>query len=318
MRVEFLKKLVGSIGGSIATEAAVLAKISYAEWQQALAARERARFEGGPFPHEGFDLEGVFSQEPLFDVFAALAVRLDALKPTSVWVDLTELYDAYEFDPSATFHENLERSAEPFEADGGKIIILTEGTTDQRIISAAMRAFYPEFADAYQFIDFEAFRIEGGASPLARMVKSFASVRMQSRMLAIFDNDAAGAEALMSLRKITLPPNLRAMCLPDLAMARSYPTEGPEGLRLMDVNGRACSIEMFLGRSSLATKGGKFRPVRWSQWNKAAGRYQGELDDKFDVMKRFLSDLNQTPRKLRCRYPDMCDLLGSIFGAFKS
>lgn len=46
---------------------------------------------------------------------------------------------------------------------------------------------------------------------------------------AIFDNDAAGHEALASLKSIALPSNIRAITLPDLEFARDYPTIGPHG-----------------------------------------------------------------------------------------
>src|SRR4051812_34199834 len=95
-----------------------------------------------------------------------------------------------------------DEQAEFADFPAGKIIVLTEGKADTRIIAAALRAFYPEFADAYTFIDFDEFRIEGGASLLARMVKILSGARVQNRMLALFDNDAAGVEAVQTLRHV--------------------------------------------------------------------------------------------------------------------
>lgn len=41
------------------------------------------------------------------------------------------------------------------------------------------------------------------------------------------------------------------MHLPDLEMCRHYPTIGPGGSSIDNINGRACSIEMFLGKAIL-------------------------------------------------------------------
>lgn len=239
---------------------------------------------------------------------------------TAVWVDLTNEWHRQGFDPEKSLSENLASDLPELDAvlhEQSPIIILTEGRTDQRVISAAMKAFYPEYAEAYQFMEFDAFKVEGGASPLTKMVKAFAGIKIRSRMLAIFDNDAAGADALMSLNSIKLPRNLRTMCLPDLAFARSYPTQGPGGLRRMDVNGSACAIEMYLGRDSLTDETGKLRPIRWTQHNERVQRYQGEVIGKASVTDKFLRSLDADPKTLRRKYPEMVTLLKAIFDAFK-
>lgn len=304
---------------ALETERSYFETVTYEEWQRALKAGPVAAFEGGDGAWH-VDVCSIFRSDPLWDEFAELALRLDALRPTVAWLDLTNAYFERAFDPALSLRENLDAEEVPRDpalGDFDPIIILTEGKTDQRIISAAMTAMYPEFAAGYQFMDL-AFRIEGGASPLARMVKSFAGVRTQSRMLAIFDNDAAGAEALLGLKMIRLPSNLRTISLPDIELARRYPTIGPEGVRRMDVNGAACAIELFLGRRSLIDEQGQLRPVRWSQWNKGADRYQGELEGKDAVQITFLASLDASPAILRRRFPEMCALLQTIFDAFKN
>ncbi|CAH0356377.1 hypothetical protein SPH9361_04042 [Sphingobium sp. CECT 9361] len=254
------------------------------------------------------------------DPFACLAIQIDALQPQAVWMDLTDLYEG-EFDASVSLTTNLaKRYSDDREEDGpiGKILILTEGKSDSKLLAAALAALYPEFCDIYDFVDFEGFKIEGGASPLARMVKAFAGVKQQIRILAVFDNDAAGHEAMMSLSRVQFPRNIRLMTLPDIPFARRYPTIGPEGLRPMDVNGSACSIELFLGKEALVIADRALSPVRWSQWNARAERYQGELDRKDAVATKFLELLQSgdSPRRLRKRFPEMHQLLQSIFRAF--
>jgi hypothetical protein len=161
------------------------------------------------------------------------------------------------------------------------------------------------------------FKVEGGASPLARLLRGIAGAGLTDRFIAIFDNDAAGHEALASLKSIGLPPNIRAITLPDLEFARDYPTIGPTGKVNADINGSAVSIESFLGRDALICNG-ELRPVRWSQWNSKAERYQGEIEGKSKVNARYLVAIKEikNPEVLRRKFADMDTLLCTIFGVF--
>jgi hypothetical protein len=85
----------------------------------------------------------------------------------------------------------------------------------------------------------------------------------------------------------------------------------------MDVNGRACAVELFFGRRCLTSDGGKLRPIRWSQWNRVVERYQGELVEKSYAQDAFLASLTGSPAALRRRFPEMDQLLSAVFSAFK-
>ncbi|SMQ85900.1 hypothetical protein SAMN06295905_3195 [Devosia lucknowensis] len=256
--------------------------------------------------------------EPI-DPMAALALHIDIFHPTSIWTDLTELDIGASFDKSLPLDVNLSSDfdhsdyVEPIV----RVLILTEGKTDTRILSAALQQFYPEFRDVYQFMDFEGFKVEGSASALTRMVKSFAGARFREHTIALFDNDVAGHIEKAHLDSIELPANIKAMTMPDLDFARSYPTLGPEGSRTMDVNRSACAIEMFLGEA-LQQPGGEFVPVRWTAWKREMGLYQGEVDAKDLVTSRFLDAVaaEPNPQELRRRFPEMDKLLNAIFEAF--
>lgn len=255
------------------------------------------------------------------DMFADLALTIDVYKPEAVWTDFTSTYD--EFDPNLSLHANL--SLQPHDSDldfiktTGNVLILTEGTSDTKILSSAIRAIYPEYADMYEFVDFDEFKVEGGASMVTKMVKTFAGVRMTQRIIALFDNDVAGLEQIGILdRSVCLPPSFRVMALPDVPVGNDYPTIGPEGLRAMNVNGSACSIELFLGLEALKDDRGQLRPIRWKSWNKSAKLYQGALEDKGDATKSFLAAMKAggDPHALRARFSEMDGLLNSIFRAF--
>lgn len=291
--------------------------ISYEGWLEMVRERHiegpASRSAGRHQPWQAINLLRSIS-----DPIVSLHLLLDALGGP-VWLDCATLFD-FELNSSLTPHELLRRETErEGEWSGGRIIVLTEGRSDTRIISAALRALHPGLADAYQFLDFDEFRIEGGASPLARMVKVLSGARMGNRMLALFDNDAAGVEAMRSVSRLRLPRTVRLMALPDIASARRYPTIGPGGRSRMDVNGAAASIELYLGRGALTDTDGALLPVRWTEWRPQVGRYQGAVEGKDRVVAAFLSELSAEPRPgaLRRRFPDMDRLLRAIFAAFE-
>ncbi|MDX0124499.1 hypothetical protein GOD78_18045 [Sinorhizobium medicae] len=283
--------------------------LTYEEWEawQTKQAQLGTFFKWGGMQHFNFT-----------DRFAEFALHLDVHKPQGIWTEYPEY-----FDPELPLHTNLQRDpVSEYDLDiieaTGTALILTEGHSDTKILSAAIKAMYPEFADMYQFVDFEEFKIEGGASPLTKMVRAFAGVRMSQRIIALFDNDAAGMEQKAVLERMKLPASIRAMVLPNSSIGRRYPTIGPEGLRTMNINGAACSIELFLGKAALTDENGNLRPVRWSSWNKASARYQGELENKNAATTEFLKAMKSgaTPAQLRKKFKEMDDLLKAIFSAF--
>lgn len=253
------------------------------------------------------------------DVLVQLSVLADALPREQVWMDCSFLYDVEEEDGRTPHELAAEEQVQFAGFPSGKIIVLTEGKSDTRIITAGLRALYPEFAHAYQFIDFEEFRIEGGASVLARMVKVLAGARMDNRLLAIFDNDAAGHEAMRSLSGVRLPPTVRLIALPDTRLASRYPCLGPAGLTRMNVNGTGAAIELYLGRKALSGPDGRLRPVRWREWKPGLERYQGSVTGKDGVIQSFEEQLagGGSPAALRRTFPELDLLLRSIFSAFE-
>jgi len=83
-----------------------------------------------------------------------------------------------------------------------------------------------------------------------------------------------------------LPPNIVVTHLPHLELARHYPTRGPQGDHVMDVNGLAVSIELFLGTDVLSNSAG-LRPVEWGGYVSGVSAYQGAITDKSAVHDEF-------------------------------
>jgi hypothetical protein len=303
--------------GEVARGVDLLESLTFEEWRRLVRAQVMASpgrvLEGRHQPWHFMSL-----LEAPNDVFVQLALLADALPSSPVWMECNFIYEHGD-DPRTPQQVAREEQAEFADFPEGKIIVLTEGKSDSRIITSALQTLYPELADAYQFLDFEEFRIEGGASLLARMIKTLAGARVRNRMLALFDNDAAGVEALKTVNGVRFPRNVKLMTLPDTKFAQNYPTIGPNGLARMDVNGAGASIELYLGRSSLTGPNGKLRPIRWSHWNGNVSRYQGVIEDKEAVGAAFEKSLanGKSAPALRRAFPEMDLLLQMIFQAFE-
>lgn len=198
-----------------------------------------------------------------------------------------------------------------------KTVILTEGSTDASVISDAMKLLYPHMVKFYSFIDFSTYGVQGSTNYLTHYLKAFIAARIRNRIIALYDNDSAGLSEIKVLNTIPIPPNVRIMHLPDLEICRNYPTIGPGGNAIDDINGRACSIEMFLGKDILK-KNGEYEPVRWKSYIDKVDAYQGEIVYKSKVLNRFKEKVKRSYDQLVLEEWEECDLLlREIFNAFQ-
>ena len=151
---------------------------------------------------------------------------------------------------------------------------------------------YPHLADYFHFFDFTGGNVPGGVGQLANLVRAFAAADVRHRILALFDNDTAAKAALSTLDLGRLPSNIAVQHYPNLPLARNYPTIGPAGEALMDVNGLAGSIEIYLGEDVLRKTNGNLSPVQWTGYDRKVHTYQGEIQDKKKVLDRFWDKLS--------------------------
>jgi hypothetical protein len=171
--------------------------ISYKEWQAKYAKilREKAAGNYDNSADTFIFLEGLDStKEMMDDPLMWIAIQLYAIEPSALWADMTDVIDS-EYETKESIF-GTDKAPSRFSYAFGKITLLTEGVTDSRVLRASLNEFYPEVRDLYGFVDFEGFKVEGGASPLARLLRGFAGAGLTDRFIAIFDNDAAGHEAL--------------------------------------------------------------------------------------------------------------------------
>lgn len=210
-------------------------------------------------------------------------------------LDITPLVSGGYYEEDEAVCEATARAYVNSTVEFQKILILTEGKSDTDFLSRALKLLYPEVESYFSFLQFDAVKAEGGSSALERTVKAFAGAGIGNKIVAVFDNDAAGLAAVDRLRQLKLPGNIRVRALPDLELARSYPTIGPQGETMADINGRACSIELYFGEDILRGPGG-LSPVHWKNMEERIRQYQGELRDKPELQKRFLEKLGAAER----------------------
>jgi hypothetical protein len=112
-----------------------------------------------------------------------------------------------------------------------------------------------------------------------------------------------------------LPQNISVMTLPDIELAKKYPTIGPQGEGIANVNGRAASIELYLGRASLVDANGNLRPVRWTGYVPPFNAYQGEVEGKADIRAAFLRGIviAASAQAARNAHPELVSVWQAIF-----
>lgn len=213
-----------------------------------------------------------------------LRVLIDQLSPEDeVTLDLSDVYEGgWVQEPNS---EIINAQEESFTKDLTPPIIITEGTFDVYAIENAIEILRPHLKGYVKFLDFEQ-KNEGGASAAVRLLKALAAAGVTNRVLAIFDNDTAAREELGNLQDVKLPEHFKITKYPEIGLMRKYPTKGAQGELEMDVNGYAGSIEMYLGKDSL-THQDELTPVVWKGRMGRTGDYQGEVDNKSEVQKRY-------------------------------
>lgn len=234
--------------------------------------------------------------------------------------DLTDLVSGeYYAEADNVCEMSLEELKGDYSANS-RVILLTEGPTDREVLQVSIDLLYPHLADYYSFLDL-AVRAPGGAGSLVHVVKAFAGAGIENRTIALFDNDTAGHSAVSLLRHIQLPTNIVAMNYPNIALANRYPTRGPNGESVQDVNGKACSIELYFGRDVL-TVDDRLVPVQWKAYDDRMKRYQGVIQKKDLLKNRFLQKADSAKRNTRQTEPgeweDMSLLIESVLDAFQT
>ena len=162
-----------------------------------------------------------------------------------------------------------------------RFLIVTEGSSDANVIRHAIAVLKPHLADFFDFVDMNEGYPFTGTGNLFNFTKGLISIAVINNVVIIYDNDAEGVFSFNRTTRLNLPQNMRVLKLPDLTAFEKYDTIGPSGTHRADINGRAAAIECYLDPGPSAV-------VRWNNYHKDLGVYQGELVAKTDIARRFI------------------------------
>lgn len=162
-----------------------------------------------------------------------------------------------------------------------RFLIVTEGSSDSRILKKAFELRRPHVADFFQFVDMEEGYPFTGTGNVYRFIQGLISIAIQNNVVVLYDNDAEGVANYQRTLALNIPSNMAVTKLPDEDLFHFFPTMGPTGPGRADINGRAASIECYLDMLPDAR-------IRWTSYNQKVDAYQGELLEKEAVARDFL------------------------------
>ena len=162
-----------------------------------------------------------------------------------------------------------------------KFLIVTEGSSDSFIIKKALKLLRPDILDFFTFVDMKDNYPFTGTGNLYRFCQGLTSIRIQNKILVLFDNDLEGIDKLAKTNKLTLPKQMKTMKLPNLKEFDNFRTLGPTGESNENINEKAVAIECFLDFQNTNPK------IRWTNYSKEFNTYQGSLESKDSYVKSF-------------------------------
>lgn len=185
-----------------------------------------------------------------------------------------------------------------------RFLLVTEGSSDAAILRKALGILKPHVADFFDFVDMEEGYPFSGTGNVFRFVQGLISIRVLNNVIVIYDNDAEGIANFERTLGLNLPHNMSVLRLPDWSEFERFPTQGPNGQDISNINGRAAAIECYLDLPADAR-------IRWSSFIPKVGTYQGELIDKERYARSFLK---QSAVKAHYDYGKLGAVLDSIIG----
>jgi hypothetical protein len=165
-----------------------------------------------------------------------------------------------------------------------RVLVVTEGSSDSFILERAMTILRPDIANFFYFVDMEEHYPFTGTGNLFRFCQGLLRIRIQNNVLVVFDNDAAGVEKFEQLSQLSDVEKILFCKLPNHDAFTRFRTIGPNGSSHEDINGAAVAIECFL---DLSTMDESERQIRWTAFNRALQKYQGELEGKENAVRAF-------------------------------
>jgi hypothetical protein len=200
--------------------------------------------------------------EAMENVSAYTVLRLLALNPKARDLPVTWQFADVEGGGWAKRHEFVR----PLD-QSNRFLIVTEGSSDAKIIQHAFKILKPHIADFFDFVDMEEGYPFAGTGNLFRFLQGLISISIQNDVIIVYDNDAEGVANFDRSRALNVPDNMRILRLPDSPTFADFQTVGPNGRHRADINGRAAAIECYLDLGGQPWFGGttttqRLRPIK--------------------------------------------------------
>jgi HEPN/Toprim N-terminal domain 1 len=235
------------------------------------------------YPRLGFeaiaddpDYVRLYAGEGMENLSAYTVLQLLAFNPSAADLPVTWQFADVENGGWAE-REDLVRELDPEH----RFLIVTEGSSDARIIRHAFELLRPHIADFFDFVDMEEGYPFAGTGNVHKFLQGLISISIQNSVVVLYDNDAEGVWSYRKSNSLNLPENIRVLKLPDSPTFVEFDTVGPGGRFMADINGQAAAIECYLDLGADAL-------VRWTNFKSETETYQGELLGKTGYMRTFL------------------------------
>ncbi|MQW88685.1 HEPN/Toprim-associated domain-containing protein [Sinorhizobium saheli] len=183
-----------------------------------------------------FDLDTIFSESTSaeyvlggFDPYTI--IRLLAENPDNLDCPVT-----WDYGPLVSSGWAREEEFAINRRDRDCFLIVTEGGSDAVILRRAIELLRPQIRDFFRYIDMEEGYPFSGTGQLHMFIQGLVAMRVPLNVVAVYDNDAEGFAAFQKTNSLKLIPSYRVCILPELAELSSFPTTGPTGTSLADIN----------------------------------------------------------------------------------
>ena len=254
--------------------------------------------EEGMTPSEKIEW-GMFDELPV--PISPRAVLDRCTHADSVTLDVSDLVGGGYIDRDWVVHGDTE------EGIAARTVVVLEGATDRKVIRESLDKLVPQVSYLFQVLDASEWIEDGGCRHVRRCIGILAGIRGVVPVVALLDNDAEGRNVVREVEH-NCPRNVVVGTLPDTELGKNWPTIGPGGEQKDDVNGRAMSIEMYMGEENLKREGKKKR-IRWSSCVKGVGEYQGAIEGKEETQRKFSEAVNGREPVSSSMFADMRKVL---------
>ena len=92
-----------------------------------------------------------------------------------------------------------------------RYLVVTEGSSDAKVLKHALNLLRPHLADFFQFVDMSEGYPFSGTGELFRFTQGLTSNGIQNRTVILYDNDAEGVAKFEKTQGLSLPKNVSVM-----------------------------------------------------------------------------------------------------------